>query len=295
MDIFNFLAESPTLFTLCIGFLFLLIGSFLNVVISRLPISLKQDWRKDCYEYLELTIPTLEQEEYASKFNLLLPRSFCPNCRNTLRAIDNVPVLSYLFLRGKCHFCKEPISIKYPAVELLTSILCMLVAWNFGFAWQTAAGCILTCVLIAQSGIDLENKIIPDEITLPILWLGIIFSMFNIFTNLYASVLGAIFGYLVLFFIYWIFYLATKKQGMGYGDFKLLAMLGAWLGWQSLPFIIIFSSVTGAIIGATVILFSKKDRNTPIPFGPFLAVAGWIAMMCGHEINAWYISYIGMY
>jgi leader peptidase (prepilin peptidase)/N-methyltransferase len=294
-DILFMFHSVPVLFIFSVGLIALLFGSFLNVVIARLPITLKQSWRKDCYEYLELSAPTPDQEECANKITLLLPRSHCPKCKATLRAIDNIPIISYLFLRGKCHFCHEPISIKYPVVEALTCILCMLVAWKFGVTWQTVAGCVLTCVLIAQSGIDIENKIIPDEITLPILWLGIILSLCPIFVNSQSSILGAVAGYLVLWLIYWCFYLVTKKEGMGFGDFKLLAMLGAWLGWQMLPFLIIFSSAIGSVVGVMFILFSKTDRNTRIPFGPFLAIAGWIALLCGPEINSWYLTYAGIY
>lgn len=293
MDILNLMHTSLPLFLFCVAILGLLFGSFLNVVISRLPISLKQGWRKECYEYLELTVPPPEQEELANKINLLLPRSYCPKCKTTLRAIDNIPILSYIFLRGRCHFCKAPISLKYPIIELLTSFLCVIVAWHFGVSWQTLAGCFLTCVLIVQAGIDFEHKIIPDEITLPVVWLGILLGTANIFTDIESSIYGATFGYLLLWFTYWIFYLATKKEGMGYGDFKLLAMLGAWLGWQMLPFIIIFSSVVGSIVGILLLLFTDKDRNARIPFGPFLAAAGWIALMWGAEINEWYINYIG--
>lgn len=286
---------TPDFFIAIVGFFGLIVGSFLNVVIARLPITLKHDWRKECYQYLELSMPVAEQKFSAEKFNILLPRSHCPKCKESLRFRDNIPVISYIFLGGKCHFCKLPISLKYPFIELLTAILCMVVAWNFGYSWQTAAGCILTCVLIVQSGIDFEHKLIPDEITLPVLWLGILLSTTQIFVDSQSSILGAAGGYLILFTIYWAFYLATKKEGMGYGDFKLLAMLGAWQGWQMLPFIIIFSSVLGSIIGTVLLFFTKCKRNTQIPFGPFLAVAGWISLNWGPEINSWYLSYIGIY
>ncbi len=290
----NFLANSPAVFLCFIGIVFLIVGSFLNVVIARLPITLKQDWRKECYEYLELTMPVSDQELTTKRINILLPRSYCPKCNATLRILDNIPILSFIFLRGKCHFCKAPISIKYPLVELLTALTCVVVAWNFGFTWQTLAGCVLTCVLIVQSGIDLENKFIPDEITMPVLWLGIAIAIYDVFVNLQGSVLGAIYGYLILWATYWIFYIATKKEGMGYGDFKLLAMLGAWLGWQMLPFIIICSSIIGSIMGILMLLLTDKDSNTRIPFGPFLAIAGWIALLWGDTINTWYLGYIGL-
>ncbi len=295
MDIINFLQAETGIFLFCVGFLALLVGSFLNVVISRLPISLKQDWRKDCYEYLELSIPSSEQQEFAQKITLLLPRSHCPKCKSTLRIIDNIPIISYLLLCGKCYFCKIPISIKYPIVEILTCILCVLVAWQYGFTWQTLAGCFLTCVLIVQSGIDMENKMIPDEITMPVLWLGIILSIFVVFVDTTSAIVGAVLGYILLWAIYWIFFLATKKEGMGYGDFKLLAMLGAWLGWTMIPFMLVFSSIIGSIIGVMLLLLTNQNRNTRIPFGPFLAAAGWMALMWGTDINLWYLNYFGLY
>jgi len=293
-DLIYFLNSSPMLFIACTGFIALLIGSFLNVVILRLPLALKQDWRKECYEYLELLVPSSEQKMLAEKINLLLPRSHCPNCKHTLRCIDNIPVVSYCFLGGVCHFCKEPIPLRYPLIELLTSGLCIIVACRFGVTWQTLAGCILTCVLIVQSGIDQDHKLIPDEVTIPCLWLGIVLSMFNLFADSHSAILGATSGYLSLWTIYWLFFLATKKEGMGYGDFKLLAMLGAWLGWKMLPFIVIFSSALGSIVGLLLLLFTNNTRNSLIPFGPFLAIAGWIALMWGPDINYWYLNYMGI-
>lgn len=277
------------------GFMGLIVGSFLNVVIIRLPISLTQNWRRECYEYLELAIPASEQDKITSKINLLLPRSHCPKCKEQLRIIDNIPVLSYILLRGKCHFCKQVISIRYPIVELLTAIGCMLVAFKFGYSWQTATGCLLTCVLLVQAGIDLDYKIIPDEITMPMLWLGVILSLYPIFADSQSSIIGAVSGYLGLLGVYWLFYIATKKEGLGYGDFKLLGMLGAWLGWQMLPLIIILSSLVGSIVGIMFLLFHKSDLNTKIPFGPFLNLAGWVALVWGPEINQWYLEYSGIY
>jgi leader peptidase (prepilin peptidase)/N-methyltransferase len=287
--------SSPNSFIFAVGLTSLLIGSFLNVVISRLPVTLKRDWRKECYEYLNISIPETEQALSLQKLNLLLPRSHCPKCKATLRAIDNIPILSYIFLRGKCHFCAQPISIQYPLIEALSAILCVLVACKFGVSWQTLAGCFFTYVLIVQSMIDLEHKMIPDEITIPVLWLGIILSVFTIFTDMKSAIFGAVVGYLTLFCVYWIFYLATKKEGMGFGDFKLLAMLGAFLGWQMLPFIIIFSSVFGSIVGIGLIIISTIKRDTRIPFGPFLAISGWIALMYGTELNSWYMHYMRLY
>lgn len=294
MDIIYLFQTEPFVFCSFVAILGLLIGSFLNVVILRMPIALKQDWRKECYEYLELSIPISEQHELPKNYSIMFPRSYCPKCKNQLRAIDNIPLFSYLFLKGKCHFCKEKISLRYPIIEAITSILMVMVAIQFGVTWQTVAGCILTCVLIVQSGIDIDHKMIPDEITMPILWLGILLSLFSVFTTSEDAIIGAASGYLTLWVIYWVFYLVTKKEGMGYGDFKLLAMLGAFLGWQILPVVLILSSFLGSLVGITLLVFKACDRETKIPFGPFLAIAGWVALVFGPQINNWYLSYIGI-
>jgi len=291
-DIISLLRTNTGVFLTVIGFFALMFGSFLNVVIARLPIILKQKWRQDCYEFLELN--NTPEQNTRIKISLLFPRSYCPKCKTTLRAIDNVPVLSFIFLGGKCHFCKTPISWQYPFVELCTAILCVFVAYKFGFSWQTLAGCLLTCILMAQSGIDCKEKMIPDEITLPALWIGILINYFAIFCDLPTAVLGAVSGYIILWLIYWIFYFITGKEGMGYGDFKLFAMLGAWLGWTMLPLIILLSSTIGALSGAMLLLFGKYDRNSRIPFGPFLAIAAWIALCWGSQINTWYLTYAGL-
>lgn len=289
-DLLSIFQSSPLIFIGFVTFISLLIGSFLNVVIARLPLILMRNWRKECFEYLEL--PNKDSD---SKISLFLPRSYCPNCKATLLARDNIPILSYIILGGKCRTCKSHISIQYPLIESLTAILCMLVAWKFGVTWQTVAGCLLTQVLIAQSGIDFKHKIIPDEITLSVLWLGIIISIATIFCDSESSIIGAACGYLSLWLMYWLFYITTKKEGMGYGDFKLLAMLGAWLGWQMLPFIVIFSSILGSAVGLSLLLFTTSTRNTRIPFGPFLAIAGWLALMWGPDINDWYLIQTGLY
>jgi len=291
-DLINIFNSSSAIFISCVGLISLLIGSFINVVIARLPKILMRQWRNECYEYLEL--PNTNPDD-TTKLSLFLPGSYCPKCKTSLKAIENIPLISYIFLRGKCRTCKNKISLQYPLVELLSSILCIVVAWKFGVTWQTVAGCVLTLVLISQSGIDLKHKIIPDEITLPVLWLGIILSLVPIFSTSVSSIIGAVSGYLILWLMYWMFYWITKKEGMGYGDFKLLAMLGAWLGWQLLPFILVCSSIIGSIVGVAFILCTKLDRNTRIPFGPFLAIAGWIALMWGHEINNWYMIKTGLY
>lgn len=276
---------TPVGFTTLSGIIGLLIGSFLNVVIYRLPIMMKREWRNDCLEFLEL-----ENDVPTDVFNLALPASNCPNCQAKIQPWQNVPVLSYLLLRGKCANCKTPISARYPVVELLTAILSIIVAWHFGFGWQAAAGLVLTWVLIALSLIDLDTQLLPDVIVLPVLWLGLIASLFTIFIDSSTSIIGATAGYLVLWSVYHGFKLFTGKEGMGYGDFKLLAMLGAWLGWQYLGVIILLSSLVGAFIGITLISLNKHSRDVPIPFGPYLAIAGWIALLWGKSLNLYYFG-----
>ncbi len=277
---------TPVGFTTLSGIIGLLIGSFLNVVIYRLPIMMKREWRNDCLEFLEL-----ENDDVPTDiFNLALPASNCPNCQAKIQPWQNVPVLSYLLLRGKCANCKTPISARYPVVELLTAILSIIVAWHFGFGWQAAAGLVLTWVLIALSLIDLDTQLLPDVIVLPVLWLGLIASLFTIFIDSSTSIIGATAGYLVLWSVYHGFKLFTGKEGMGYGDFKLLAMLGAWLGWQYLGVIILLSSLVGAFIGITLISLNKHSRDVPIPFGPYLAIAGWIALLWGKSLNLYYFG-----
>ena len=287
-SILNYLASN---LPLLLAYSFLVgafLGSFLNVVIHRIPIMLEHGWKSECQELLNPDSESLK----LPKYNLSVPRSQCPACSHKITAIENIPVISYLFLRGKCRGCGIKISAQYPLVELLTAFLTMIVVWRFGFSWQSLGGVLLTWSLIALSGIDIKTHLLPDNITLPLLWLGIIFNFFTTFTDLSSSVLGAIFGYLALWSVFHLFKLITGKEGMGYGDFKLLAALGAWLGWQSLPLIILLSSAVGAVIGITMIVTKLQERSQPIPFGPYLAVAGWIAMMYGNEIIALYLNKI---
>ena len=251
----------------------------------RLPIMMNYQWTKDCQELL-----SIENKQTTESFNLCVPRSHCPSCNHQIKAIENIPMLSWIFLRGKCSQCSASISIQYPLVELFTAILTVVVVWKFGFTYQALGGVILTWSLIALSGIDIKTQLLPDNITLPLLWTGVIFNYFTIFTDLSSSVLGAIFGYLSLWLVFHIFKLITGKEGMGYGDFKLLAALGAWLGWQALPLIVLLSSAVGAVIGITMIITKVQERSTPIPFGPYLAIAGWIAMLYGNELMEFYLS-----
>ena len=264
------------------------VGSFLNVVIHRIPRMLEMQWKSECQQLLELN--TEDEVQDRPKYNLSVPRSHCPACKHQVKAIENIPIISYLFLRGKCSGCGIKISPQYPLVELFTALLTIAVVWRFGFSWQALGGVILTWYLIAMSGIDIKTQLLPDNMTLPLLWLGIIFNLNNTYTDLNSSVLGAIFGYLALWLVFHLFKLVTGKEGMGYGDFKLLAALGAWLGWQSLPLIILLSSLVGAIIGITMIVTKLIERSNPIPFGPYLAIAGWIALLFGNQLTEFYLK-----
>ena len=283
------LLASPYLFAGLAGIIGLLVGSFLNVVIYRLPIIMQREWRKDCIEYLQM-----EAEEEGEPFNLSLPLSRCPRCQSPIKAYQNIPVISYIFLKGQCANCKNPISLRYPLIEAFTAITSIIVAWHFGYTPQAAFALMLTWVLIALSFIDIDHQLLPDSITLPLLWLGLALSLFDVYTDTQASIIGAIAGYMVLWTIYQGFKLVTGKEGMGYGDFKLLALFGAWLGWQILPMIILLSSLVGAVIGITMIIFAKRDHNIPIPFGPYLAAAGWLALLWGNDINRLYLTSAGL-
>ncbi|AHV37674.1 methyltransferase [Aeromonas hydrophila YL17] len=268
-------------------FLFsLMIGSFLNVVIHRLPIMLEREWQA---EYLSYFNPEtqLQQEE---RYNLMVPRSACPHCGHAITAMENIPLLSWLWLKGRCRECQAPISARYPLVELLTALLSLVVAATFPPSWGLLAALLLTWVLVALTFIDLDKMLLPDQLTLPLLWGGLLFNLAGGFVPLADAVIGAMAGYLVLWSLYWAFKLLTGKEGMGYGDFKLLAALGAWLGWQALPIVLLLSSLVGAIIGISLILLRNHHQNKPIPFGPYLAIAGWIALLWGDTITRWYLT-----
>jgi leader peptidase (prepilin peptidase) / N-methyltransferase len=266
----------------------LLVGSFLNVVIFRLPVMMEKDWKEQCCELLSIDDPKYYNDK--PKFNLITPRSRCPSCKHQISAIENIPIISYLFLKGKCKECGNKISIRYPLIELISAVSVTIVASHFGVTLETLFAICLTWALISLSMIDFDHQLLPDDITLPFLWLGIILSMFNIYTDLQSSVLGAIFGYGILWSVYILFKLITGKEGMGHGDFKLLAVLGAWFGYELLPLIIIMSSLVGAIIGISLMIFKSHDRNTAIPFGPYLAIAGWISMLWGPAIMSSYLN-----
>ena len=280
----------PWLFVVAAAVIGLLVGSFLNVVIHRLPKMMERDWQAQCAELSnEPTAGSNHAEQTAPTYNLVVPRSACPACGHQITAVENIPVISYLALRGKCRGCGTKISARYPAVEALTAVLSGLVAWHFGFGLAGWSALLLLWALVALTFIDADTQLLPDSITLPLLWLGLIVNLNHGFTDINSAVLGAIFGYLSLWSIYWLFKLITKKEGMGYGDFKLLAALGAWLGWQKLLLIILLSSVVGAVVGIVLIILARLGRNVPLPFGPYLAVAGFIALLWGDGIMKSYL------
>jgi leader peptidase (prepilin peptidase)/N-methyltransferase len=262
----------------------LLVGSFLNVVVYRLPKMMEAEWADQCAE-LNGSVMTPQ-----ARYNLWAPRSACPSCKHQITALENIPVLSWLVLRGKCSVCKTAISPRYAVVELLTAVLSGAVAWKFGWSWQAAGGLFFVWALIALAFIDFDTTLLPDSITLPLLWLGLLFNLNGHFAPLPVAVTGAIAGYLILWSIYWLFKLATGKEGMGYGDFKLLAAIGAWLGWELLPVTILLSSLVGALIGIGMIVLVKHDRRVPIPFGPYLAGGGLVALFFGSDLSHAYLA-----
>lgn len=284
-DLISFFQLNPGVYLTFLFILGLTVGSFLNVVIYRLPIMMQREWRHDCLEFLQHPA-----EPNIDKFNLSTPRSRCGECGHAISAIENIPVLSYLVLKGKCKQCKTPISIQYPLVELFTGVISLAIGWHFGVSPQALAAVFFSWCLIAASGIDIGHKLLPDSITLPLLWLGILLSLFNVFVDLETSVIGAMSGYLSLWSIFIMFKLVTGKEGMGHGDFKLLAALGAWCGWKMLLVIVLTSSLVGAIIGISMMILSKTGRDTQIPFGPYLAAAGWISLLWGPELLQTYLN-----
>ncbi len=282
------LASSPFTFIGIVIAIALLIGSFLNVVIYRLPMMMEREWRAQCDEIANLPASDLPQ----GRFNLVVPRSRCPSCGKPILSWQNIPVLSYLALGGRCAGCKTPISSRYPLVEAATAILAAAVAWRFGFGWEALMGIVLTLMLIPITMIDFDHQLIPDSIVLPLLWIGLAMSLFHpvagsemLFISPREAIIGAMAGYLTLWSFYWAFKLITGKEGMGYGDFKLLAALGAWLGYQYLFTIIMMSAVVGAVLGIALIVFRGRDHQVPMPFGPFLAAAGYLAMLYGDTIR----------
>ena len=290
MALIETLQSMPLLFVALAIILGLLVGSFLNVVIYRLPKMMENEWRVQCAELASATDPApVQVTNDKPAYNLVVPRSACPGCGHQITAIENIPIISYLALGAKCRSCKRKISPRYPIVEGLTALFSGIIVWHFGFGLAGISALILLWGLIALTFIDADTQLLPDSITLPLLWLGLIVNINGTFTDLRSAVLGAVFGYLALWSVYWMFKLVTKKEGMGYGDFKLLAAIGAWLGWQVLPIVILLSSVVGAIVGIVLILLARLGRNIPLPFGPYLAMAGFIALIWGQQIMDRYL------
>lgn len=287
MSILIQLEASSSLFIAVMAMLGLIVGSFLNVVIHRLPQMMEQEWRSQCRQLLEIPTPAGEP----ARLSLVYPRSRCPHCGHMIRWHENIPVISYLFLRGACSHCHEHISLRYPVVELAAALLAAIAAWHFGFGLAAVAATLLSWALLTLSLIDLDTRYLPDDITLPLLWLGLGLNLFGMFAPLHSAVIGAILGYGIFWLVFQVFRLVTGKEGMGYGDFKLLAMLGAWLGWQALPLIILLASFLGAAVGISLMVMRGRDRHEPIPFGPYLAGAGWVALIWGHDINAAYLNW----
>ena len=281
------LAAQPWAFPALVGVLGLLIGSFLNVVIHRLPIIMTRQWQAEC---AALAAPDGAAPAALEPYNLVIPRSRCPHCEHLIAAHDNIPVLSYLVLGGRCRQCRASISRRYPLVELASAALAGFAAWHFGPGWQGVCAALLTWALLALAMIDADTQLLPDSITQPFLWLGLLLNSGNVFTDLPNALAGAVAGYLLLWSVYWAFKLTTGKEGMGYGDFKLLAMLGAWLGWQALPVILLAASLVGAVVGIALIAFAGHQRNQPLPFGPYLAGAGWIALLWGNQIMDFWLG-----
>ena len=293
MNLFDFFVSNLPAAIFVVGIFGLLVGSFLNVVIYRVPVMLEREWTSQCKTLLE-SGDTCKADADSPAFNLITPNSHCPKCDAPIKAWQNIPVISYLMLGGKCSNCKTSISKRYPIIEFVTGLLSCLVIWHFGFSWQGGTMLLLTWALIALTMIDFDHQLLPDNITLPFLWLGLIANSFGIFCSLPDALWGAVFGYLSLWAVYWLFKLVTGKEGMGYGDFKLLAVLGAWFGWQMLPLIILLSSLVGAIVGIFLLVLKNKGKSAPIPFGPYLAAAGWIAAVWGEQLTQAYLNYSGL-
>ena len=288
MLVLDYLQETPASYYTLMGVLGLLIGSFLNVVIHRLPKMLQQNWERECR--MILATPGAA-DEIPVTYNLIRPRSQCPHCQRMIKATENIPILGYFLLRGHCSGCGKPISIRYPLVEAISGGIALFLSWYFGFTAQAALALVLSWTLLALSMIDLDRQLLPDDITLPLLWTGLLANLFGVFTDTESSLIGAMAGYGVLWSVFTAFRFVTGKEGMGYGDFKLLAALGAWLGWQMLPQIIILASLCGAIVGLTLILLRRHAMSRPLPFGPYLAAAGWLALILGRDLNTLYIRW----
>ncbi|MGO2010252.1 MAG: prepilin peptidase [Pseudoalteromonas sp.] len=294
-DITTVMQSQLWFYLLTVGLVSLCIGSFLNVVIYRIPLMMQREWQTECRTLLadELSNEQNNQTTPTKPFNLVTPSSTCPNCKTTIKAWQNIPVLSWLLLKGRCASCKHPITVRYPIIEVLTAILSLTVAYTFGATEQALLYIVITWFLVTLTFIDIDHMLLPDQLTLPLIWLALIAAVLGITIPPSDAIIGAACGYLSLWSVYWLFKLLTGKEGMGYGDFKLLAVFGALLGWQFLLMIILLSSVVGAIIGIALLSIQGKDKTTPIPFGPYLAIAGWIAMLWGTQLKTYYFNWLG--
>ena len=286
-ELANLLEQNLTILIIVASLFGLVAGSFLNVVIHRLPIMMEQSWRAECE-----ALNNIQNTDARSpkKYNLITPRSACPHCKKEISAWQNIPILSFLLLGGKCKQCKTAISWQYPGVEMISALLVGLVTWKFGYSLNTLAASIFALSLLTLTFIDLNTQLLPDDITLPLLWLGLLFNLNTGFTDINSAVIGAVAGYLILWSVYWLFKLITGKEGMGYGDFKMLAAIGAWFGWTMIPAVILLSSIAGSIIGISLMIFAKREKNTAIPFGPYLALAGIAALFLGSQLSQLYLS-----
>jgi leader peptidase (prepilin peptidase)/N-methyltransferase len=283
IELSNILQQSSTIFIATSVVFGLMVGSFLNVVIYRMPKMMEHEWQNNCLELQGKEVPT------QTKFTLSQPRSTCPNCGHKISTWENIPIISYVALRGKCSNCRTPISLRYPFIEALTGILVGLISWKFGYSSVSFFAWIFTFSLISLTFIDFDTQLLPDDITLPLLWLGLLFNLNHGFTDIKSSVIGAAAGYLILWSVYWLFKLIRGKEGMGYGDFKLLAAIGAWFGWKLLPAVILLSSTLGAVIGIALIVITKRGKEVPMPFGPFLAIGGIAALFFGQQLASIYL------
>ena len=292
MDLVDTFRAVPWFFVGTAILIGMMVGSFLNVVIHRLPIMLERDWKAQCLEYLgdKIVLKHPEAAGNQNKYNLVVPRSACPACGQPITVLQNIPVVSYLLLGGKCSACKARISMRYPVVEVMTGLMTGFVAWHFGVTWITVFSITYLWALIALTFIDADTTLLPDDITLPLLWMGLLVNVGGVFTDIGSATLGAAGGYLILWSVYWAFKLLTGKEGMGYGDFKLLAAIGAWLGWQLLPLVILLSAAVGTVVGVAGIVLKGRDKGAKLPFGPYLAAAGFIALVWGQQLNAWYLG-----
>lgn len=288
-------APWPVVYLPFIFILGLMIGSFLNVVIFRTPKIMEQEFRSECCELLEINDKKQDKQQSGASFtSLSKPNSTCPQCSKPIKPWQNIPIISYLFLKGQCANCQNPISIRYPIIEFITAMLSVATVYLLGLSAATIFSLLLLWFLIALTMIDIDTFLLPDSLTLPLLWLGLLLNTFAVYTDLSSAVWGAIAGYGILWAVFYLFKIVTGKEGMGFGDFKLLAALGAWMGWQVLPVIIILSSFVGAVIGIAGILILGRDKNIPIPFGPYLAIAGWIAFLWGEQITQFYFATMGL-